>query len=77
MSQIAESIHDHLIGSEAGSESSIKEDESLINNLSTINDKLMIRAQNQFTKVKEKEEMVVDIREKLDIIEEKINLEEA
>lgn len=37
-----------------------------------VNDKLMIKAQNQFTKIKEKEEIAKDLQEKYAIVSAKI-----
>jgi hypothetical protein len=36
----------------------------LIDRLNKITDKLMVRAQNQFTKIREKEELIRDFQEK-------------
>ena len=46
----------------------------MVENLSKINDKLMIKAQNQFTKVKEKEDVDRDLKEKYDIVSAKIEV---
>jgi hypothetical protein len=37
----------------------------------------MVRAQNQFTKIKEKEELIKDFQEKYDKVSLKINMEPA
>ena len=49
----------------------------LIDSLASINDKLMIRAQNQFTKIKEKEEMSRDLTEKYHLLSDKIDQPQA
>ena len=49
-------MYEQLYPEEEGDES------SLVENLSKINDKLMIKAQNQFTKVKEKEDVDRDLK---------------
>ena len=56
MTQVAQSLYEQLYPEEEGDES------SLVENLSKINDKLMIKAQNQFTKVKEKEDVDRDLK---------------
>ena len=55
MSQVAENLYEQLVGEDELSEV------DLLEQLGKVNDKLMIKAQNQFTKIKEKEEIAKDL----------------
>jgi hypothetical protein len=55
--QVAESIYEQLCGSDSPPEVPL-----LCEKLSKITDKLMVKAQNQFTKIKEKEELIADFQ---------------
>lgn len=66
MSQVAENLYEQLVGEAQLSEV------DLLEQLGKVNDKLMIKAQNQFTKIKEKEEIAKDLQEKYAIISAKI-----
>lgn len=48
------------------------EEKILVERLNKITDKLMVRAQNQFTKIREKEELIHDFQEKYEKADAKI-----
>jgi hypothetical protein len=65
--QVADSIYEQLCENDL-----LPEEHTLVERLGKITDKLMVRAQNQFTKIREKEELMRDLQEKMEKAEGKI-----